>query len=63
MHRSLHLDIADFGTKFSGSYQLLHPQTGFSALSVNTTKSLFYVVRNALADLQRAVHMLTSSLY
>ncbi|CAF1538244.1 unnamed protein product [Rotaria sordida] len=37
-------EIVNFGSIFSGKYQVLHPQTGFSALNLNATEPILYVL-------------------
>ncbi len=41
----LYIDIVDFGDTFIGKYQVLHPQTGFSAVNFNAVEPTFQVVR------------------
>ncbi|CAF4184039.1 unnamed protein product [Rotaria sordida] len=36
-------EIVNFGSIFSGKYQVLHPQTGFSALNSNVAEPILYV--------------------
>ncbi|CAF0984279.1 unnamed protein product [Rotaria sp. Silwood1] len=37
-------EIVNFGSTFSGKYQVLHPQTGFSALDLNAAEPIFHVI-------------------
>ncbi|CAF3892409.1 unnamed protein product [Rotaria sordida] len=56
----LRIDIVNFGTTFAGSYQVLHPQTGFAALNLNMREPFFNVILYNLVNETR--HMLSISI-
>ncbi|CAF4978957.1 unnamed protein product [Rotaria sp. Silwood1] len=48
-------DIVQFNTTFTKSYQVLHPQTGFSALNLNATAPIFYTILYNLVNNTRHI--------
>ncbi|CAF3944713.1 unnamed protein product [Rotaria sordida] len=48
-------DIVHFDTMFAKSYQLLHPQTGFSALNLNAAEPIFYAILYNLVNETRHI--------
>ncbi|CAF4326656.1 unnamed protein product [Rotaria sp. Silwood2] len=48
-------DIVHFDTMFAKSYQILHPQTGFSALNLNAPEPIFYTILYNLVNKTRHI--------